>query len=80
MAGKTPAYYTEVNGVMNTSVFTAFDHDGIPITISPAITSQAWTYDISAIGITLYVKSPHPDPKTGTYPMVTLVSTAKIND
>lgn len=80
MQGQAPAYYTEVNGVMNTNVFTAFDHDGNPIVINPAITSQAWTYNISAIGITLYVKSSHPDPKTGTYPMVTLVSTAKIND
>lgn len=80
MMGDPIAYYTEVNGVMNTNVFTAFDHDGNPITISPAITSQAWTYNISAIGITLYVKSPHPDPKTGVYPTVTLISTAKIND
>lgn len=77
--GSSPAYYTEVNNVMNTNIFTAYDHNGVTI-MPPAITSQAWLSDISAIGITLYVKSSQADPKTGLYPTVTMVSTAKINN
>jgi hypothetical protein len=36
--------------------------------------------NIAAVGITLYVKSSLPDPKTGQYPTVTMVATAKINN
>ena len=77
--GSSPSYYTEVNNVMNTNVFVAYDHNGNTI-MPPAITTQAWQSNISAIGITLYVKSSQADPRTGLYPTITMVSTAKIND
>lgn len=77
--GSTPTYYTEVNGVMNANVFTAFDHTGTQV-VPPAITGQAWLSNINAIGITLYVQSSRPDPQTGAYPTVTLASTAEIKD
>ena len=77
--GSSPAYYTEVNNVMNANIFTAYDHNGATI-MPPSITSQAWTSDISAIGITLYVKSSQADAKTGIYPTVTMVASAKINN
>lgn len=77
--GTFPPFYTEVNGVMNTTVFSAFKADGTPATL-PAVAGNGNLPGITAIGITLYVKSSQPDPKTGLYPTVTMVSTAKINN
>jgi prepilin-type N-terminal cleavage/methylation domain-containing protein len=74
----TPPYYTEVTGVMNTTVFTAYDSSGAQITPLPL--GAGTLNNIAAIGITLYVKSPQPDPKTGLFPTVTMVSTAKVTN
>ena len=79
-AGALPPFYTEVSGVMNTTVFTPYKSDGTAITTLPAIAGNGTLTNITAIGITLYVKSSQPDPKTGVYPTVTMVSTAKINN
>jgi prepilin-type N-terminal cleavage/methylation domain-containing protein len=72
-AGAQPPFYTEVNGVMNTTVFTAYQADG-----------NSWTdgilKHIGSIGITLYVKSSAPDPKTGLYPTVTMVAASKVSN
>lgn len=78
-AGTAPVYFTEVNGVMNTTVFTAYHYDGTLVSLpaSPALGNLG---NISAIGITLFVKSALPDPKTGLYPTVTMVSTAKVSN
>jgi len=77
--GTFPPFYTEVNGVMNTTVFAAFKPDGTSATL-PAVAGNGNLGSIAAIGITLYVKSAQPDPKTGLYPTVTMVSTAKISN
>jgi len=72
--GGLPPFYTQVDNVMNTAVFTAYNTDGsLWATTDPM-------KNIAAIGITLYVKSSQADPKTGQYPTVTMVATAKINN
>ena len=78
--GGTPAYYTEVNNVMNQNIFTAYDNLGNSVTLP--ISTQAYnnSYDIQAIGVTLYVRAAQPDPKTGSYPSVTMATTVKINN
>lgn len=77
--GGTPAFYTQVDNVMNTSVFTAYLSDGTQLTL-PADSATGNLKNITAIGITLYVKSSQPDPQTGQYPTVTMVATAKISN
>ena len=78
----TPLFYTQVSNVMNTSVFTAYDSTGASIDLTTPISGagQFVGKNLSAIGITLYVKSSQTDPKTGQYPTVTMVSTARINN
>jgi len=78
-AGTTPVYYTEVNGVTNTTVFTAYLSDGTQVAL-PANHALGNLGNIAAIGITLFVKSAQADPKTGVYPTVTMVSTAKVTN
>ena len=77
--GGTPAFYTEVDNVMNTAVFTGFQYDGSQITL-PASSATGNLKNIAAIGITLYVRSGQPDLKTGQYPTVTMVATSKISN
>jgi prepilin-type N-terminal cleavage/methylation domain-containing protein len=77
--GTLPTFYTEVSGVMSTTVFTAYKSDGTLATL-PAVAGTSTLGNITGIGITLYVKSSQPDPKTGIYPTVTMVSTAKLNN
>jgi prepilin-type N-terminal cleavage/methylation domain-containing protein len=77
--GGTPAFYTQVSNVMNTSVFTAFQYDGSQITL-PANAGTGNLKNIAAIGITLYVRAGQQDLQTGQYPTVTMVATAKISN
>lgn len=77
--GTPPEYYTEVVGVMNTAVFTAYLYDGSQAAL-PANHALGNLANIAAIGITLYVKSSQADPKTGQNPTVTMVSTVKISN
>jgi len=76
-AGTAPAYYTEVNNVMNTAAFTAYFFDGSSVTL-PASASDL--PNIRSIGITLYVRATQADQKTGQFPTITMASTAKINN
>jgi prepilin-type N-terminal cleavage/methylation domain-containing protein len=78
-AGTAPVYYTEVNGVTNTTVFTAYLSDGTQVAL-PANHALGNLGNIAAIGITLFVKSAQADPQTGLYPTVTMVSTAKVTN
>jgi len=76
-AGGTPAYYTEVDNVMNASVFTAFDSGGNSIAL-PA--SAANLPNIKNIGLTLGVRASQADLTTNVYPTITMVSEARINN
>jgi prepilin-type N-terminal cleavage/methylation domain-containing protein len=75
--GGTPDYYTELDNVMSTSVFTAYKYDGTAYNSSTDSLSS-----IKNIGITLYVRNPTPDNNatTVTYPTTTMVSQARINN
>jgi len=75
--GGTPPFYTEVDNVMNSAVFTAYKTDGSQLTLPLGAGNLK---NITALGITLYVKSSQPDLQTGQYPTVTMVSTAKISN
>lgn len=74
-----PLFYTQVDNVMNTVVFTAYGADGSSIAL-PQDKTTGQLGQIAAIGITMYVKSTQPDPKTGQYPTVTMVSSAKVRN
>jgi prepilin-type N-terminal cleavage/methylation domain-containing protein len=76
LGGGTVYYYTELNNVMNTNVFTAFDNTGTAVAL-PA-TTQAALLNVTDVGITIYVRAPSPDPKTGIFPTATMISDAKI--
>lgn len=73
-----PAYYTEVDNVMNTSVFAAYTSDGASVDLSTPMTTGF--ADVTDVGITLYVRSIQPDPKTNQYPTTTMVAAAKITN
>ncbi|HEY6902825.1 MAG TPA: prepilin-type N-terminal cleavage/methylation domain-containing protein [Candidatus Acidoferrales bacterium] len=79
-AGTPAIYFTEVSGVMNTTVFTPYDNNGSLVGPLPATQANAELHNISAIGITLFVRSSQTDPKTGLFPTVTMVSTAKVTN
>ena len=80
-----PVYYTEVNGVMNTTVFSVYDNTGTDLSASLPI-SNAYIdgynnyLNIRSIGITLYLRALQTDMTTHQYPTVTMVSTARVND
>lgn len=75
--GGTPAYYTELDGVMSQNVFTAYKYDGTAYDPSADDLTS-----IKNIGITLYVQSPLPDVNQSsvTYSTTTMVSEARINN
>jgi len=77
LSGATPAYYTEVEGVMNTNVFTAYFYDGNSVTL-PAISTDL--PNIKIVKITLDLRSRYPDLRTQIFPEITMVSSAKINN
>ncbi|HTK96217.1 MAG TPA: type II secretion system protein [Terriglobales bacterium] len=76
MAGAVPTYYTELTGVMNNNVFTARDSAGNIIAL-PA-TDPNDLGNIRSIDITIQVQSPS-STYAGQFPLITLVSGAKIN-
>jgi prepilin-type N-terminal cleavage/methylation domain-containing protein len=75
--GTNPAYYTEVDNVMTASVFTAFDAGGNSITLPASATDLP---NIKNIGVTLGVRTSQPDMTTNVYPIITMVSEARINN
>lgn len=77
--GGVPPFYTQVDNVMNTNVFTAYGADGSSITL-PQDKTTGQMNQIAAIGITMYVRSTQTDPKTGQSPTVTMVSSAKVRN
>jgi Tfp pilus assembly protein PilW len=74
-------YYTELDNLQNAAVFTAYGSDGgvIALPAGPDVTGVGLK-NINAIGITLWVQSTIPDSKTGTFPTVTMVSQAKLDN
>lgn len=79
--GGAPVYYTELDNLRNAAVFTAYGSDGLAIAL-PTVQDNTGVAlkNIDAIGITLWVQSTIPDSKTGTFPTVTMVSQAKLDN
>ena len=77
LGGGTPQYYTELDGLMSQSVFTAYKYDGTAYNSSTDALSS-----IKNVGLTLYVRSPQPDTNISstTYSTTTMVSEARINN
>lgn len=76
LAGQAPLYYTELNSVMNTAIFAAYDNTGAQVAL-PA-TTQGSLATVTDVGITLLVRGLTPDGKTGIYPTATMISDAKV--
>jgi prepilin-type N-terminal cleavage/methylation domain-containing protein len=75
--GGTPAYYTEVDNVMTPAIFSAFDYGGNTISLPASATDLP---NIKNIGINLGVRASSVDLKTGIYPVITMVSEARVNN
>ena len=69
-------YYTEVNNVTNTNIFSAYLFDGTLVAL-PASASDL--PNIKGIKITVNVQSSVQE-MDGTFPTITLASEAKINN
>jgi prepilin-type N-terminal cleavage/methylation domain-containing protein len=85
--GATPAYYTEVDGVVNTNIFTAYDFAGnaIPLPCTPSGSAPTVCAggstpitNITNIGLLLNVQSSAPNPMNGAYTNVTVSTEARI--
>lgn len=69
-------YYTEVNNVTNTNIFSAYFFDGTTVALPAAASDLP---NIKGIRITVNVQSSVAD-MDGTFPTITLASEAKINN
>ena len=79
--GAAPVFYTELDNLRNSTVFTAYGSDGSVIALPTVVDLTGVALkNINAIGITLWVQSTLPDSKTGTFPTVTMVSQAKLDN
>jgi len=79
--GTNPQYYTEVDGVNNLNIFTAYDKAGnvIPLPCAAGVCADGSSIaNIKDIGILLNVKSNTPNPITNTYTNITMSTEAKI--
>jgi prepilin-type N-terminal cleavage/methylation domain-containing protein len=78
---QTKTYQVEVQGVLNTNIFAAFNNGGpvgLPVTTSSG--SGIAVAGIDTVQATLSLQSPILDPQTGKYPSATLVTTVRINN
>jgi prepilin-type N-terminal cleavage/methylation domain-containing protein len=79
--GAAPTYYTEVDGVNNLNIFTAYNKAGNLIPLPCAATlcadGSAMT-NIKDIGVLLNVRSSVPNPTTGAYTYVTMSTESKV--
>lgn len=73
----TPAFYTELSGVMNWNVFTFFQYDGTTVAFPLTTTSLI---NVRAVRIQLQVQSTRKDAQSGLYQIATLDSEAKLSN
>lgn len=74
----TPSYQVEVQGIQNTSIFSAFSNGtavGLPVTVSSSTMAS-----VDTIQVVLTLQASTIDPQTRTYPATTFVSTVKLNN
>jgi len=82
-AQSTPVYQTEVQGVQNTSIFTAFinGQTGTPVTLPVDFDNNAATIaSIDTIVAVLTVQSKYIDPQTRVHPISTLTISVRLNN
>jgi len=80
--GATPTYYTEVDGVMNLNIFTAYYKAGNAATLpcgAATCADGSATANIKNVGLLLNVQSQSPNPTNGTYTNFTVSTEAKIH-
>jgi len=80
--GSAPTYYTEVDGVMNLNVFTAYDKAGntvaLPCTAGVCADGTA-IQNVKDIGLLLNVRSAQVNPVNQNYSFITVSTEAKVN-
>jgi len=79
--GTVPTYYTEVDGVNNLNIFTAYDKAGnvIPLPCAATVCADGSSMaNIKDIGVLLNVRSSVPNPTTGAYSYVTMSTESKV--
>jgi prepilin-type N-terminal cleavage/methylation domain-containing protein len=79
----TPVYQTEVQGVQNTNIFSAFikGQTGTPVALPVNFNSNGSTISgIDTIQAVLTVQSNFPDPQTRVRPISTLAISVKLNN
>ena len=79
--GTLPTYYTEVDGVNNLNIFTAYDKAGnvIPLPCGAGVCADGSSINnIKDIGVLLNVRSAQRNPSTGAYSFVTMSTEAKV--
>lgn len=86
ITGGTPNYYIQLNNVVATAPFTAFDVSGnqltLPCTASAGCSDGSHTVigNIKAIAITLPMQSSVPSSTDNSYQTITMTADAKINN
>jgi type II secretory pathway pseudopilin PulG len=78
-----PQYQTEVQGVQNTDIFSAFikGQTGTPVTLPVDFTNNTNTIGgIDTVEAVLTVRGPVPDAQTRTRPLTTLALSVKLNN
>jgi prepilin-type N-terminal cleavage/methylation domain-containing protein len=84
LAGLGPAYYTQVDDVMTPNVFTAILNDGtsvaLPCTKVAGCADGTPMENITAVGLTLNVRTPTRDLTDRSFATVMMSSEAKINN
>jgi prepilin-type N-terminal cleavage/methylation domain-containing protein len=79
----TPSYQTEVQGVVNTAIFSAYikGQTGTPVTLPVNYSSNATTIaGIDTVQAVLTVQSKYFDPETKVKPVTTLNISVKLNN
>lgn len=78
--GGNPTFYTELTGVMNTNIFSAYDFGGNVVVPPQANALTGNLPNIKTVRMTVNIRSLIVDPIDNQYDTVTMVSEAKINN
>ena len=81
LSNSTFQYQVEVQGVQNSTIFSAYNNGtavGLPVTISTA--SGSTIASVDTVQAVLSVKAATVDPQTRQYPTTTLVTTVRLNN
>lgn len=74
--GQPPIYYTEVNNVMNTTIFNGYDNAGNSVALTGPVPAGT---NLAAIEVTLNVRPTQQDV-AGMYPTITMSTAVKIHN